>query len=58
MTVGAVFELRKARQGQALALAGHLSEMGERRGGPVALSVLRSSELIVGALGIGNGART
>jgi non-ribosomal peptide synthetase component F len=37
---------------QALALAGHLNEIGVRRGDPVALCLPRSTELIVGALGI------
>jgi amino acid adenylation domain-containing protein len=37
---------------QALALAGHLKEMGVCRGDPVALCLPRSIELVVGALGI------
>jgi non-ribosomal peptide synthetase component F len=37
---------------KALALAGHLSEIGLRRGDPVALCLPRSIELIVGALGV------
>jgi amino acid adenylation domain-containing protein len=37
---------------QALALAGRLQEQGVRPGNPVALCLPRSSELVVGALGI------
>ena len=37
---------------QALALAGHLHEMGLQPGDPVALCLPRSRELVVGALGI------
>ena len=37
---------------QALALAGHLNEIGVGLGDPVALCLPRSSELVVGALGI------
>jgi amino acid adenylation domain-containing protein len=37
---------------QALALAGHLHELGLRPGDPVALCLPRSIELVVGALGI------
>ena len=37
---------------RALALAGHLNEVGVRRGDPVALCLPRSIELILGALGV------
>jgi amino acid adenylation domain-containing protein len=37
---------------RALALAGHLTESGLRRGDPVALCLPRSIELVVGALGV------
>jgi amino acid adenylation domain-containing protein len=37
---------------RALALAGHLNEVGVRRGDPVALCLPRSIELVLGALGV------